>query len=1113
VLEICEQIDQLDRQMEQLYQQGQYPEALRLARQVAELSRQALGEDHPDTAASLNNLGALLQAMGDLAGARPHYERALAIHRRVLGEDHPDIAASLNHLGLLLQAMGDLAGARPYYERALAIRRQALGEDHPDTAQSLNNLGVLLQATGDLAGARPYFERALDIERQALGEDHPDTARTLNNLGVLLQALGDLAGARRYYERDLAICRQTLGEDHPDTATTLNNLGSLLQALGDLAGARPHYEHALAIHRRVLGEDHRDTATSLNNLGLLLQALGDLAGARPYLERALAIRHQALGADHPDTAQTFNNLGFLLHALGDLAGARPCYERALAIYQRMLGEDHPDTVRTLNNLGFVLYDLGDLAGARPCYERALASCRRALGEGHPLTAVSLNNLGLLLDALGDLAGARPCYERALDIKRKVLGEDHPDTAHSLTNLGSLLYDMGDLAGARPYLERALATSRQALGADHPDTATTLDNLGALLVALGSPKEALPLARQAAGIDDRMLGQAFALGSERQRAAFLRTITKNGFLSLLWQHFRQDPAACRDALDLVLRRKAVLAEAQAAQRDAVLRGKYPHLQSRLQQWSALRLQVARKRLAGPGPEGRPAHEQQLALWEQQREHLEADLAREAPEMNLEQQLRAADRRAVALALPAGVALVEFVRFNVFDFRATAERLGDTQWRRPQRWQPARYLAFVLRGREPDDVAMIDLSAAEPIDRLIADFRAALVHDGQAAVRRDLAGHRQEGGPAATRALGERLRAAVFDPVCSALGGRRQLLLSPDGALAFLPFGVLPDGEGRLLLDSYSISYVNTGRDVLRFAAPASGQAAEPLVVADPDFDLDDRVVRSLPASGVGVPASAGRGGPEDRLKPGLQPAGRLSRDFDRGYHFQPLPGTRTEGERVAALLGVRPWLGADALEGRLKQQCRSPRLLHLATHGFFLKDQPHDPNRAFHDLGVTGEPGRLCGPLPENPLLRAGLALAGANTWLRGGSPPADAEDGLLTAEDVSGLDLLDTELAVLSACQTGLGDVQTGEGVFGLQRAFILAGAKTVVMSLWEVPDDATRALMEDFYRRLLNGEPRAAALEAAQQGLRRTHPEPYFWGAFVCLGNPGPLRSVSPGR
>jgi CHAT domain-containing protein len=143
---------------------------------------------------------------------------------------------------------------------------------------------------------------------------------------------------------------------------------------------------------------------------------------------------------------------------------------------------------------------------------------------------------------------------------------------------------------------------------------------------------------------------------------------------------------------------------------------------------------------------------------------------------------------------------------------------------------------------------------------------------------------------------------------------------------------------------------------------------------------------------------------------------------------------------------------------------------------------------------------------ESPLLRSGLALAGANTWLRGGSPPVDAEDGLLTAEDVSGLDLRDTEMVVLSACETGLGDVRTGDGVYGLQRAFTLSGARTLVMSLWKVPDLQTEELMVAFYRRLLAGEPRALALRAAQREIREKYPEPLFWGGFVCQGDPGPL-------
>ena len=278
-----------------------------------------LPETQEENQGSVENLiGSCFYHLAEYGKAKIHYEEGLANRRETLGEDHPDTAGSLNNLGVLLQDMGDLAGARPYFEQALAINRKALGEDHPSTAGSLNNLGSLLQATGDLAGARPYLEQALAIMRKALGEDHPDTAGSLNNLGMQLQAMGDLAGARPYLEQALAITRKALGKDHPNTAASLNNLGSLLYAMGDLAGARPYFEQGLAIRRKALGEDHPDTAASINSLGSLLYAMGDLAGARPYLEQGLAIKRKALGEDHPNTAIVRHNLNELLQKIGEL---------------------------------------------------------------------------------------------------------------------------------------------------------------------------------------------------------------------------------------------------------------------------------------------------------------------------------------------------------------------------------------------------------------------------------------------------------------------------------------------------------------------------------------------------------------------------------------------------------------------------------------------------------------------------------------------------------------------------------------------------------------------------------------------------------------------------
>ena len=304
-------------------------------------------------------------------------------------------------------------------------------------------------------------------------------------------------------------------------------------------------------------------------------------------------------------------------------------------------------------------------------------------------------------------------------------------------------------------------------------------------------------------------------------------------------------------------------------------------------------------------------------------------------------------------------------------------------------------------------------------------------------------------------------------------------------------MLPADDGRLLMDCYSFRCVTTGRDALRFGERSGRRPADPLVIANPDFDLGACDRRLVP--------------PTTR-----ESAWSLRQILRRYEPFQPLPGTRLAGESVAAALGVTCRQGPAALDASLRKQCRSPRVLHLATHGFFLDEERPDPNVRSRGAGFIGEWDPALGRPLRNPLLRSGLALAGVNTWVHEGTLPEEAEDGLWTAEDVTGLDLLDTELVVLSACKTGLGEVRAGEGVFGLQRAFLVAGARALVMSLWAVPDEATRLLMQTFYARLQSGDGWSDALRTAQQTLRDDprYADPCFWGAFVCLGDPGTMRA-----
>ena len=972
--------------------------------------------------------------------------------------------AKLYQQGLYEQAM-------PIAVQVRDMTRQVSGEAHRDYAQSLNNMALLYRGMGKYAAAEPLLRQANEIMQKTRGEDHPDYATSLNNLAGLYRAMGNYIAAESRYHQALEIRLKTLGEDHPDYAASLNDLAGLYRVMGNYTAAEPLYHHALEIKRKSMVKEHPAFATSLNNLAKLYHDMGNYAAAEPLYHQALENRRNALGEDHPLYAQSLNNLAELYQAMGNYAAAEPLSRKALEIVSKVLGENHPEYALSLNSLALLYVTMGNYTAAEPLYRRALEIQRNALGESHPDYAKSLNYLASDYQAMGNYAAAEPLCRKALEIVSKVLGENHIGYAATLNNLAGLYQSMGNYTTAEPLYDQALEISRRVWGEGHPDYASNLNNLAVLYVVTNREAEALKLMQEAAAIDIRMIGQIFSIGAESQRLAYLATLQGklHAFLSLVTHYLPRSHRAVQAGLELVLRRKAIGAEALAAQRDAVLGGRYPALHPKLQELMTWRRQIAQKTLAGSGLEGPESHQKLLAEWTAQKERLEEELVRQIPEMNLEQKLRAADRQAVAGALPVGTALIEFVHFDDYDFKAVPAR-GESHWK------PARYLAFVLPAGEPDNVNLIDLGEAEPIERMIAGFRATIT-GGDRTLRLG------EPRPVANTNDGSDLRRAVFDPLVPALGGHKRLFLAPDGDLTRLPFEVLPTGTGRYLIDDYQLSYLSVGRDVLRFGAEIPGQPSTSQVVADPDFDLGI----------VGAPIPVGKTGP----------CGRQSRALDpHTLHFDPLPGTRVEGKHIAKALGVQPWLDCNALEARLKAW-PSPRILHIATHGFFLENPKIDPNQ--ERAGIESPFGRLSHSL-ESPLLCSGLALAGANTWLQGQPLPVEAEDAILTAEDVSGLDLLGTELVVLSACETGLGTILIGEGVFGLRRAFVLAGAKTLVMSLWKVPDQQTQELMDDFYQRILTGEARAEALREAQLAMKAKCPQPLYWGAFICQGEPGPL-------
>ncbi|MFJ5150699.1 FxSxx-COOH system tetratricopeptide repeat protein [Streptomyces sp. NPDC088353] len=333
-----------------LYRQGRDAHAIRLCRAVLAQCEQVLGDTHPQTLTSRNNLAGAYESAGDLARAIPLYEVNLAHCEQVLGDTHPDTLTSRNNLAYAYESAGDLARAIPLYEVNLAHCEQVLGDTHPQTLSGRNNLAYTYESAGDLARAIPLYETTLARSEQVLGDTHPQTLTSRNNLAYAYESARDLARAIPLYETTLAQREQVLSDTHPQTLTSRNNLAHAYESAGDVARAIPLYETTLAQREQVLGDTHPQTLTSRNNLAYAYESAGDLARAILLYETTLTQCEQVLGDIHPHTLSGRNNLAYAYESAGDLARAIPLYETTLAQREQVLGDTHPDTLTSRNNL-------------------------------------------------------------------------------------------------------------------------------------------------------------------------------------------------------------------------------------------------------------------------------------------------------------------------------------------------------------------------------------------------------------------------------------------------------------------------------------------------------------------------------------------------------------------------------------------------------------------------------------------------------------------------------------------------------------------------------------------------------------------------------------------
>lgn len=1151
----------LNSKADSLYEQGKYSEAVQATKEALEVAEKTFGRIHPATANSLNILGELYQMQGNYASAEPLFKQSLAIREKTLGYDHPNVAASLNNLALLYKTQGNFVVATSLYKRALSIYKKNYGSDHPYVATALNNLAGLYYSKGEYGKAEPLFKHALRIAEKEYGPNQPGVATGLNNLAVLYAAQGKYTDAEVLYKRLLLTEEKALGPNHPHVATALNNLAELYRAQGKYAEAELLHKRSLVIREKVFGPEHPDVALSLNNLALLYVDQGKYADAEPLYQRAVSIFKKVFGPVHPKVATALNNLAELYRVEGKYAAAEHIYKTSLSILEKSLGPSHPNVATSLNNLAFLYKVQGNYAAAEPLHRRSLSINEKALGPNHPNVATSLNNLAELYQKQGKIAEVESLYRRSLSIREKALGFDHPHVAQTLNNLALFYYSQGKYSAAVLLFKRSLSIREKTLGPDHPDVSQTLNNMALVYVAQGKYAEAesinkrsllikekslgsehpavaislnnlarlyksqgkydlaelfykrslsilekslgpdhskmatsltnlaglyatmdnnsgaLRLMLKANAVEDKLIEDMFSFSSERERFLFLDTIEghKHLFIAFCIERIGDTIKGRKSLLEYLLSRKGLVLDSLLQDAESARLSDDPELKDLLADLREKKDRLAKLALSGPDKEGVERYRAKMAKLKKESEELEKELARKSSRFKAEQDTKKIGLSEVSSAIPANGALVEFAKYQSYNFGAKGTE---------KKWGPYRYIACVLRKRDkvPN---LVKLGDAETIENKIKVYRKAL--ETRASGR---------GSSGELNRISGELAKIVWAPLIPALKGAKNVYISPDGELNFVSFAGLKNEKGKYLAEVYDLAYLSSGRDLARDA-------------------LKRETGKGRPAALFGAPDFGGSAVAQEELliTRGTGFRSELSnlRAFG-GMRFEPLPGARGEVSEIASMAkknGFNPEanLGSRASEIRVKNLA-GPEVLHLATHGFFLPESGWDTQKEERLItrGIGEQTVDLKKWKLENPMHRSGLALSGANLTLEGKEKDG-GEDGILTAEEVAGLDLAGTKLAVLSACETGLGEAKGGEGVLGLRRAFVKAGAENLLMALWKVPDKSTRELMKRFYEKYLEGKPPARALLEAQREMIAEErasgkdPDPFLWGAFVCSG------------
>ena len=1003
------------------------------------------------------------------------------IYRQTLGEESREMGDVWHQMGIVWYYLGDLDKAIEYCQKTLKVRLKVLELKHSDVSRTYNNLGSFFYSKGEFSNSIEYHQKALESRLEALGMEHPDVASSYNNLGNSFHAIGEYENAIEHHQKALEIRLKTLGTEHLDVATSYNNMGNWFDERGEYDKAIEYHQKALEIRLKTLGTEHPDVATSYNNMGnSLLFGKGEYDKARKYHLKSLEIRLKSFGTNHPEVAASYNNLGITFDAKGEYNKAIEYHQKALEIRLKSIETEIFYAASSYTNLGASLYNLGEFEKATNCYQKALEILVNFLGTDHPEVAVIYNNLGLSFGQSKEFEKANDYHQKALEIRLKSLGSEHPSVAYSLSNLGALLHNRNKFDSALEYHQQALEVWLKTLRPGHPHLAHSYNNLGESFASKLSYEKANEYFIKALELSHYTVGDYSKIESFDE---LLRALSALSYILQTQYHQTPTPGLLTQSHDYALQAIAAIDYQQSSFSEESAKtfwqGKnYPVyeqaigvslLKADVDKDAALRhnaFTYAEKSKAGQlQAQFQSANAAKVAgvpdSLLQQEHDLRIDIAwREKQRQGLlDKGLAETDTSVLRIGgivfnlKQQAASLVELLKENYPDYHDLKYNLSTITVEEVQRelLRPQEALLEYFVGDssififviKQDDYQVVEVKKDFPLEAWVDTLRNNIYKNKNTGAR----GYAQAAAD---------LYDKLVRPVEHLLPER--LIIIPDGVLGYVPFDALlterpkdPNKYARhkYLLEKYQISYCYSATLLKKMRERQHRHAPTKEFTAFAPYytgNVDElAVIQPLQFSADSLYASL------------------------RSYtpNFLPINATGTEVRSISALTGGDVFYGSDATEARFDSIAGQYRIVHLATHGIADNRVGDYSFLAFHIL-------------------------------------PDSTENELLYVRDLYNLEL-NADMVVLSACETGLGELQRGEGIISLARAFAYAGAKSIVNTLWTVDDTSTGSLMIEFYSYLKQGKEKDEALRLAKLAFLKKNPRralPFYWAGVIPVGD-----------